>query len=295
MRRLAHLVVLVIVCTAGVVWLIRPIVAQGTSCAVATTNGDVQGLIRSASCAFLGVPFAAPPVASLRWKAPQPTASWPLVSPRHDCAPHVRTTQRRHRAAVGQRGLSQAECVDAEPFALGGAGDRLVHPGSFSSASANFAPQNGEALAAATGAIVVAHQLSARPVRISRPSGADNRRQGRGQLRLSRPACGADVGPRPHCGVWGRPRQRDTRRPVSRRSERRAFILYRPEVRVFPSRHHAEWLPFDSVAKSCRCTAARRAVRGDTRLRPDRSNATARVPAVQDARSGSVGATAECL
>ena len=31
-----------------------------------------------------------------------------------------------------------------------------LHPGSFSSASANFAPQNGEALAAATGAIVVA-------------------------------------------------------------------------------------------------------------------------------------------
>jgi len=34
-----------------------------------TTDGDVS--------TFLGVPFAAPPVGELRWKAPQPVAKWP--------------------------------------------------------------------------------------------------------------------------------------------------------------------------------------------------------------------------
>ena len=157
MRRLAHLVVLVIVCTAGVVWLIRPIVAQGTSCAVATANGDVQGLIRSTSCAFLGVPFAAPPVASLRWKAPQPAASWaPGVFPATTAPP----TCAQLNAATGLPSGSE-DCLRLNvwtPNPLPSAAPVIVwlHPGSFSSASANFAPQNGEALAAATGAIVVA-------------------------------------------------------------------------------------------------------------------------------------------
>src|SRR5262245_53987652 len=50
------------------------------SCLVQTANGDVKGQSLGASCAFLGIPFAAPPVGNLRWKPPQPNAPWaPLV------------------------------------------------------------------------------------------------------------------------------------------------------------------------------------------------------------------------
>jgi para-nitrobenzyl esterase len=49
---------------------------QDVSCLVTTVNGDIQGQDRGGSCAFLGIPFAAPPTGTLRWKAPQPAQPW---------------------------------------------------------------------------------------------------------------------------------------------------------------------------------------------------------------------------
>lgn len=39
-------------------------------------HGAVQGKVSGAAEAFLGVPYAAPPVGPLRWRAPQPAAGW---------------------------------------------------------------------------------------------------------------------------------------------------------------------------------------------------------------------------
>ena len=41
-----------------------------------TTQGDVQGIEKLGCMQFRGIPFAAPPVGPLRWKAPQPPAAW---------------------------------------------------------------------------------------------------------------------------------------------------------------------------------------------------------------------------
>lgn len=41
-----------------------------------TQSGAVQGVATANLYAFRGIPFAAPPVGNLRWKAPQPAASW---------------------------------------------------------------------------------------------------------------------------------------------------------------------------------------------------------------------------
>ncbi|CAN5141427.1 carboxylesterase family protein [soil metagenome] len=43
---------------------------------VTTKSGQVQGVLADGVNSFKGIPFAAPPVGDLRWKAPQPTASW---------------------------------------------------------------------------------------------------------------------------------------------------------------------------------------------------------------------------
>lgn len=43
---------------------------------VNTKYGKVQGIIEDGLTVFKGVPFAAPPVGDLRWKAPQPPTSW---------------------------------------------------------------------------------------------------------------------------------------------------------------------------------------------------------------------------
>ena len=43
---------------------------------VRTDKGAVQGAIVGSTRAFLGIPFAAPPVDALRWKPPAPHQPW---------------------------------------------------------------------------------------------------------------------------------------------------------------------------------------------------------------------------
>ena len=53
---------------------------------VHTDKGDVQGTQSSDSKVqiFEGIPFAAPPVGELRWKAPQPAAAWSGIRPANE-------------------------------------------------------------------------------------------------------------------------------------------------------------------------------------------------------------------
>jgi len=50
-------------------------IAQQTA-AVKVEEGLVQGTIEDGLSVYKGIPFAAPPVGDLRWKAPQPAAKW---------------------------------------------------------------------------------------------------------------------------------------------------------------------------------------------------------------------------
>jgi len=43
---------------------------------VATRSGTLQGRAEKGLNVFRGVPFAAPPLGPLRWRAPQPVAAW---------------------------------------------------------------------------------------------------------------------------------------------------------------------------------------------------------------------------
>ncbi|HUG11148.1 MAG TPA: carboxylesterase family protein [Opitutaceae bacterium] len=47
-----------------------------SSAPVATEHGLVQGVVENDLTVYKGIPFAAPPVGDLRWKAPQPAAKW---------------------------------------------------------------------------------------------------------------------------------------------------------------------------------------------------------------------------
>jgi para-nitrobenzyl esterase len=50
-----------------------------TSLTVLTDKGPVTGGSSPTMNTFLGIPYAAPPVGPLRWKAPQPRAAWPKL------------------------------------------------------------------------------------------------------------------------------------------------------------------------------------------------------------------------
>ncbi len=54
-----------------------PASASGhTASIVRIHGGDVRGLAVPEGFAFLGLPYAAPPIGDLRWKAPEPPAKW---------------------------------------------------------------------------------------------------------------------------------------------------------------------------------------------------------------------------
>jgi para-nitrobenzyl esterase len=54
---------------------------------VRTNNGAVRGFSFSGGDAFLGVPYAAPPIGPLRWQPPQPPPDWKGVRDATDFAP----------------------------------------------------------------------------------------------------------------------------------------------------------------------------------------------------------------
>jgi len=46
------------------------------------TGGEVQGVVAEGISTFRGIPFAAPPVGDLRWKAPAPVQAWTGIKKR---------------------------------------------------------------------------------------------------------------------------------------------------------------------------------------------------------------------
>ncbi|MEV4783765.1 carboxylesterase/lipase family protein [Burkholderia sp. LMU1-1-1.1] len=61
--------------------------ADQLTAAVKVTGGEIAGTRAGAMRAYLGVPFAAPPVGALRWRAPQPVVPWQGVKQATGYAP----------------------------------------------------------------------------------------------------------------------------------------------------------------------------------------------------------------
>src|SRR4030095_111828 len=59
---------------AASLWAVPP--ASGQVRDVDVTGGKVSGVVANGIVSFKGIPFAAPPVGALRWKAPQPVKAW---------------------------------------------------------------------------------------------------------------------------------------------------------------------------------------------------------------------------
>ena len=160
MRSHPKLCALVIILVAGLAHgSSQPAHTQGTSCLVTTNDGAVQGVDNGASCAFLGVPYAAPPVDALRWRPPQPAAAWAPVTlnataPPSNCSlvnpPGTTTT-------LGAEDCLRMIIWTPDPMPASPAPVMVwFHPGAFVAASANLAAQNGRRMAERTGTIVIA-------------------------------------------------------------------------------------------------------------------------------------------
>jgi para-nitrobenzyl esterase len=81
--------------TLSVLGLVIAIAAQSgtmrgqSSPRVKIDSGEIEGVVANNVAAFKGIPFAAPPVGDLRWRAPRPVTPWTTVRPAreygHDC------------------------------------------------------------------------------------------------------------------------------------------------------------------------------------------------------------------
>ena len=108
---------------------------------VETASGPVVGAVAAAGQAFLGIPYAAPPVGPLRWQAPQPAPRW--SEPRAATALGPSCLQNLALSAqLGQGGggptLGQEDCLTLNVYAPAEAapGDRRgvmvwIHGGAF--------------------------------------------------------------------------------------------------------------------------------------------------------------------
>jgi len=134
------------------------------TCLANTPSGQVRGLLQGAACAYLGIPYATPPVGNLRWKPPQPRAPWApavrdAVSPPPQCAqitlvpvPGVPPGP----PAGNEDCLMLNIWVPAQPRRARMPVIVWFHPGSFYAASANLAASNGARFAQERDAIIVA-------------------------------------------------------------------------------------------------------------------------------------------
>jgi len=143
---------------AFVLWSSREHQTQSVSCLVSTTNGEVQGMDLGASCAFLSIPFAAPPIGSLRWKPPQPAAPWApetlqAIAPRQ--CPQVNPAG--STMTQGNEDCLKLNIWTPNPPPASPAPVLVwIHTGAFTSASSNLPAHNGRNIVERTGAIVVA-------------------------------------------------------------------------------------------------------------------------------------------
>ncbi|QJU60741.1 carboxylesterase family protein [Sphingomonas sp. AP4-R1] len=139
---------------AGLAAFAPPVQAQAQGTApdrpqVTVEGGALAGVSVDGVTAFKGIPFAAPPVGPLRWRAPQPAAAWSGVRDAtdygHDCV--------QNYSGFQQRGSEPAEdCLTLNVWRPMGAAGKLpvmvwIYGGGFVNGSASRPIYAGDRLA----------------------------------------------------------------------------------------------------------------------------------------------------
>ena len=122
---------------------------MGTSRCVANIDtGQVEGRREKGTWAFLGIPYAKPPIAELRWRPPQPVPPWEGIRP---CAQFGNSCPQPVSGEYGLGSLGE-DCLHLNIWVPeGSTGERLpvmvwIHGGAFLTGSASVELHRDEAL-----------------------------------------------------------------------------------------------------------------------------------------------------
>lgn len=120
---------------------------------VQTRQGSLTGSVEEAICVWRGIPFAAPPVGPLRWRAPQPVPAWQGV--RHAGQFSAASWQNSEYCQLiggGDPGQFSEDCLYLNVWSPAGREKPLpvmvwLHGGGFTLGSGGLPPYDGKALA----------------------------------------------------------------------------------------------------------------------------------------------------
>jgi para-nitrobenzyl esterase len=128
---------------AAMAWVFGPLgVAPAAAPEVRIDSGRIRGTAEGGVAAYLGIPYAAPPVGSLRWEPPQPVTPWSAVRPCTQFGPACPQPASPFGRDVGRQDedclyLNVWTAAEAPVSTLGGgSGEGEAHRPSPSSASA---------------------------------------------------------------------------------------------------------------------------------------------------------------
>ena len=144
----------------ALVGLFLPATAAIADPVVRTVKGEVVGLEAGPLSVFRGIPYAAPPVGPLRWRAPRPPEAWSRRSAAAFGPACIQPVSAAQDAAFGPIGIRSEDCLTLNvwtPTLRSGAGLPVmvwIHGGGFVSGAGSLPAYDGSTLAR-QGAVVV--------------------------------------------------------------------------------------------------------------------------------------------
>jgi para-nitrobenzyl esterase len=127
---------------------------------VQTTSGALRGVQREQHQAFLGIPYAVPPVGELRFAAPRPPAAWSGVRDAQAFGNIAPQAARADIESVVARGVQSEDCLYLNVYTPAADGGRRpvmfwIHGGAFALGSSSEAMYDGGPLAVRGDVVVV--------------------------------------------------------------------------------------------------------------------------------------------